>query len=90
MPRPHSRSGACCPRCGPRGCAASSAFYLALLFPYGFLVALNDGWNEQLVKRGWTDVGMPQVLNPGPNPSTALLIALTVVLFLTAFRVRRA
>ena len=65
-------------------------FYLALLFPYGFLVALNDGWNEQLVKRGWTDVGMPQVLNPGPNPSTALLIALTVVLFLTAFRVRPA
>ena len=42
------------------------------------------------MKRGWTDVGMPQVLNPGPNPSTALLIALTVVLFLTAFRVRRA
>jgi hypothetical protein len=63
-------------------------FYLALMLPYGVLVALNDGWNEQIVKRGWTDVGTPKVLNPGPNPSTALLVALTVVLFLTAFRVR--
>ena len=41
------------------------------------------------MKRGWTHVGMPQVLNPG-RPTNALLIALTVVLFLTAFRVRRA
>jgi hypothetical protein len=65
-------------------------FYLALMLPYGVLVALNDGWNEQIVKRGWTDVGTPKVLNPGPNPSTALLIAITVALFLTAFRVKRA
>ena len=28
--------------------------YLALLLGYGVLVAANDGWNEQLVKRGWT------------------------------------
>jgi hypothetical protein len=62
--------------------------YLALMVAYGTLVALNDGWNEQIVKRGWTDVGMPQVLNPGPNPSTLLLIAITVALYLTAFRVR--
>jgi hypothetical protein len=30
------------------------------------------------------------VLNPGPTPDTALLIAITVVLFLAAFRVRPA
>jgi hypothetical protein len=64
--------------------------YLALLLPYGVLVALNDGWNEQIVKRGWTDVGTPKVLNPGATPDTALLIALTVVLYLTVFRVRPA
>jgi hypothetical protein len=64
--------------------------YLALMLAYGALVALNDGWNEQLVKRGWTGVGTPNVLNPGPTPSTALLIAVTVVLFLAAFRVRPA
>jgi len=62
--------------------------YLALMLAYGTLVALNDGWNEQIVKRGWTDVGTPKVLNPAPNPSTALLIAITAVLYLAAFRVR--
>ena len=63
-------------------------FYLALMLAYGTLVALNDGWNEQLVKRGWVDTGTPNVLNPGPNGSTALLLAITVALFLAAFRVR--
>ncbi|HET7172487.1 MAG TPA: hypothetical protein VFI18_12685 [Gaiellales bacterium] len=62
--------------------------YLALMLAYGTLVALNDGWNEQIVKRGWTDVGTPKVLNPAPNPSTALLVAITAVLYLAAFRVR--
>lgn len=65
-------------------------FYLALMLGYGVMVSANDGWNEQLVKRGWTDTGLPNVLNPGATPSTALLIAVTVVLFLTAFRVRPA
>ena len=64
--------------------------YLALMLAYGSLVALNDGWNEQIVKRGWTDVGTPKVLNPGATPDTALLIAITVVLYLTVFRVRPA
>jgi hypothetical protein len=64
--------------------------YLALMTAYGVLVALNDGWNEQIVKRGWTTVGTPKVLNPGPNPSTALLAAAAAVLFLAAFRVRPA
>jgi hypothetical protein len=64
--------------------------YLALMLAYGSLVALNDGWNEQIVKRGWTDVGTPKVLNPGATLDTALLIAITVVLYLTVFRVRPA
>jgi hypothetical protein len=65
-------------------------FYLALMLAYGTLVALNDGWNEQLVKRGWVDTGTPKVLNPGPTPDTALLIVITIVLFLAAFRVQPA
>jgi hypothetical protein len=63
-------------------------FYLALMLAYGAMVSANDGWNEQLVKRGWTDTGLPNVLNPSANTSTALLLAITVVLFVTAFRVR--
>jgi hypothetical protein len=30
------------------------AAYLSLMIPYGIGNMLNDGWNEQIVKRGWT------------------------------------
>lgn len=78
------------PAMRPTGLRGAVGLYLALMLAYGSMVALNDGWNEQLVKRGTTSVTMPNVLNPGPNPSTALLLAITVALFLTAFRVRPA
>lgn len=78
------------PAMRPTRLRACVGFYLALMLAYGSLVALNDGWNEQIVKRGSTDVGTPNVLNPGPTPSTALLLAITVALFFTAFRVRQA
>jgi hypothetical protein len=78
------------PQMRPTRLRTALSAYLALLLPYGVLVALNDGWNEQIVKRGWTDVGTPKVLTPGLTLSTALLIALTVVLYLTVFRVRPA
>jgi len=78
------------PQMRPTRLRAALSAYLALLLPYGVLVALNDGWNEQIVKRGWTDVGTPKVLTPGLTLSTGLLIALTVVLYLTVFRVRPA
>jgi hypothetical protein len=62
--------------------------YLALLLAYGVMVSANDGWNEQIVKRGWTSHGLPSVLNPALNIGWAILIAAAVVLYLTAFRVR--
>lgn len=62
--------------------------YLALLLAYGVMVSANDGWNEQIVKRGWTSHGLPSVLNPALNIGWAILIAAAVVLYLAAFRVR--
>jgi hypothetical protein len=62
--------------------------YLALLLGYGVMVSANDGWNEQLVKRGWTSHGLPSVLNPALNLGWAILIVAAVVLYLAAFRVR--
>ena len=62
--------------------------YLALLVAYGVMVSANDGWNEQIVKRGWTSHGPPSVLTPALNPGWAILIAVAVVLYLAAFRVR--
>jgi len=78
------------PQMRPTRLRTALSAYLALVLPYGLLVAVNDGWNEQIVKRGWTGVGTPKVLTPGLTPSTALLIALAVVLYLTVFRIRPA
>jgi hypothetical protein len=61
--------------------------YLALLLGYGVMVAANDGWNEQLVKRGWTSRNLPDVITPAASAGWAILIAVAVVLYLTAFRV---
>lgn len=62
--------------------------YLALLLGYGVMVSANDGWNEQIVKRGWTSHGLPSVLNPALNVGWAILIVAALVLYLAAFRVR--
>jgi hypothetical protein len=62
--------------------------YLALLLAYGVMVSANDGWNEQIVKRGWTSHGLPSVLSPALNYGTAILIVAAVIVYLVAFRVR--
>lgn len=38
--------------------------YLALMLTYGLGNFLNDGWLEQVVKRGWTDQRIPSVTTP--------------------------
>jgi hypothetical protein len=62
--------------------------YLAVLLAYGVLVTANDGWNEQVVKRGWTSFGIPDVITPAASAGWAILLAAAVGLYLTAFRVR--
>jgi len=64
------------------------AGYLALLLCYGVMVSANDGWNEQLVKRGWTSHGLPSVLSPALDYGTAILLVAAVIVYLVAFRVR--
>jgi hypothetical protein len=39
-------------------------YVLGLMFTYGFAVALNDFWLEQVEKRGWASWGAPNVLRP--------------------------
>ena len=38
--------------------------YLSLMLAYGLANALQDGWNEQLWKRGWVDTHVASVLRP--------------------------
>ena len=39
--------------------------YLSLMLAYGLANAVQDGWDEQVVKRGWTDGALPSMLHPG-------------------------
>ena len=61
--------------------------YLALLLGYGVMVAANDGWNEQLVKRGTTSYMLPDVITPAASWGWVFLLAAAAVLYVAMFRV---
>ena len=65
------------------------AAYLSLMIPYGVGNMLNDGWNEQIVKRGWTNWKIPSVLQPGLTWMWGLVIVAGAAIFFTAFQQRR-
>jgi hypothetical protein len=65
------------------------AAYLSLMIPYGIGNMANDGWNEQIVKRGWTDWKIPSVLQPGVTWMWGLVIVAGAAIFFTAFQPRR-
>jgi hypothetical protein len=48
----------------PYALRSGISVYLAVMLCYGVMVTAQDGWNEQVVKRGWTDTGLPNVLTP--------------------------
>jgi hypothetical protein len=62
------------------------SLYLGLLFCYGGIVALNDGWNEQLVKRGTVDFQLPYLLTPKVEIGWGLLLVAAVVTHVLWFR----
>jgi hypothetical protein len=49
---------------------------------------LNDGWDEQIVKRGWTTWEFPNVLEPRPTWGWAAMLVGAAVVWLAAYRVR--
>ena len=65
---------------------ASISLYLGLLFCYGGIVALNDGWNEQLVKRGTVSFQMPYLLTPKPEIGWGVLLLAALAVHLVWFR----
>jgi hypothetical protein len=62
------------------------AVFLAVMLCYGVMVTAQDGWNEQVVKRGWTDVGIPSVLTPAATLAWAGLIVAAVCVHVAWFR----
>lgn len=39
---------------------------------------VQDTWNEQIVKRGWSDWWMPSAVHPGVTPIWGVVLAVTV------------
>lgn len=64
--------------------------YLGLMLSYGGVNFAQDLWHEQLVKRGWTDTGIPSALLPGLRPVWLVILGLAVLAALAFLRETRA
>jgi hypothetical protein len=71
----------------PRLRAATGA-YLSLMLVYGLTNLVNDLWIEQVVKRGWTDWQIPDVLEPSLSAAWAAMIFVAGILYVVVFRPR--
>ena len=65
------------------------AVYVALLLTYGLANALQDGWNEQLVKRGTFDAKLPSVIRPDLSPAWLGIVLGAAAIYFLLFRVGR-
>jgi hypothetical protein len=61
-------------RFGSHRLASVTAGYLSLMLTYGVASTAQDGWLEQVVKRGWTDVELPNVTEPSPSLGWAVIL----------------
>jgi len=64
--------------------------YLGLMLSYGGVNFLQDLWHEQIVKRGWTDTGIPSALLPGARPIWLVIVVLAIVATLALLRETRS
>ena len=67
---------------------AATGAYLSLMLVYGLTNLANDLWIEQVVKRGWTDWQIPDVLQPALSAAWAAMILVAGVLYVVVFRPR--
>jgi len=65
------------------------SLYLSLLLCYGLAVTANDGWHEQVVKRGWSDTKLPSVLTPSLSVAWAVVLASSLAVHLLWFQRQR-
>jgi hypothetical protein len=66
-----------------------TAVYLALLLVYGLTNQVQDLWTEQIVKRGWTGLEIPNVLHPSLSAAWAAMIACGLVIYALFLRPRQ-
>jgi hypothetical protein len=63
-----------------------TGIFLALMLVYGLTNMANDLWTEQVVKRGWTNWQIPDVLRPTPSAAWVAMLAVAAVFFVVFFR----
>ena len=72
-----------------RGEGTALGIYVALLLTYGLANALQDGWNEQLVKRGTYDSKLPSVIRPDLSAAWLGILPGATAIYFLLFRVGR-
>jgi hypothetical protein len=53
--------------------------YLGVMLAYGAVNCVQDAWNEQIMKRGWTDASIPSAIVPGARPIWLVVVTLAVI-----------
>jgi hypothetical protein len=66
-----------------------TAVYLSLLLVYALTNQAQDLWTEQVVKRGWTNWDIPDVLEPKASAAWAAMIACGLAVYALFLRQRR-
>lgn len=66
-----------------------TAVYLALMLVYGLTNQVQDLWTEQIVKRGWTNWEIPNVLHPSASAAWAAMVGCALVIYAVFLRPRR-
>jgi hypothetical protein len=77
------------PRIGPAFLRGATAAYLSLMLVYGGFIAAQDFWLEQIVKRGWATVEIPNAVQPGLTPAWGLIVLGTAILAVVMIRLSR-
>jgi hypothetical protein len=75
---------------GSRRLEAVASGYLALMLAYGLTNVVEDFWLEQVVKRGWTDHAIPNVIRPVLEPTWAAVLLGALAIEVLWFRRARA
>jgi hypothetical protein len=73
-----------------RGLRIATLAYLGTMLAYGGVNFVQDAWNEQVVKRGWTDEGIPSALLPAVTPIWGVVLGLAVVGTLVLLREQKS
>ena len=66
------------------------AVWLGALGAYGLVVAAQDFWGEQVVKRGWVDHGLPDPIRPSASWIWLVILALAALFAVLGLRARDA